>query len=209
MSLTYQPHVLLAVFTALLLGGAVVGCGEEEITVQQVPKGMETIAQDDQQPAKSGQDGPPGPTASANDPLRIWALPEGWRELPTTAPMRLATLMIGDGNEAVEVAITSFPGDVGGDLANVNRWRGQLGLSAVDPSELEGLLERFTQGVYTGYLVRIDNEGNSMLAAAIVSPSAERSWFVRVLGDGAAVGRVAPAVERFARNFVALPEVAP
>ncbi|TMB35869.1 MAG: hypothetical protein E6J61_01015, partial [Deltaproteobacteria bacterium] len=39
----------------------------------------------------------------------------------------------------VEVSLTVLPGMAGGDLANVNRWRGQLGLSAIDDAAIASL----------------------------------------------------------------------
>ncbi len=47
--------------------------------------------------------------------------------------MRKGSYALGGG---AEVAITAFPGDVGGVLANVNRWRGQAGLAPVDDAGL-------------------------------------------------------------------------
>lgn len=59
-------------------------------------------------------------------------IPPGWQWDPRPRPPRLATFVISDGNRQAEVAITRFPGDVGGTLANVNRWRRQVDLSAID-----------------------------------------------------------------------------
>ena len=74
-----------------------------------------------------------------------WQLPDGWTESADARPMRLATFIApppadaaanggGEGGgvaEPLEVALSAFPDDVGGPLANLNRWRAQLGLDAV------------------------------------------------------------------------------
>ena len=44
-------------------------------------------------------------------------------------------------NSKAEIAVTVFPGNVGGLTANVNRWRGQIGLAPLAPAELEANLD--------------------------------------------------------------------
>jgi hypothetical protein len=66
-----------------------------------------------------------------------WSLPTGWTEGPGDQ-MRYATLAIA--GTPLEVTVTTLPwGDSDETeyvLNNVNRWRGQLGLSALAPNEL-------------------------------------------------------------------------
>ncbi|MBA4016087.1 MAG: hypothetical protein C0483_02750 [Pirellula sp.] len=55
-----------------------------------------------------------------------WKLPDGWREQRDN-PNRFATLLLDDSTPPLELAVSKFPG--GQDVAaNINRWRGQLGL---------------------------------------------------------------------------------
>ena len=42
--------------------------------------------------------------------------------------------------ESLDFSITSFPGDVGGILANVNRWLGQVGIKPTNESGLSDYL---------------------------------------------------------------------
>ncbi|WP_442481314.1 hypothetical protein [Aeoliella sp. SH292] len=63
-----------------------------------------------------------------------WEVPEGWKEGPERM-MREATLVLPEGEPPVEVAISKLT--VQGEeteylLANINRWRGQLGLKPVE-----------------------------------------------------------------------------
>lgn len=62
-----------------------------------------------------------------------WTLPAGWKEEKGTA-FRVATLRPPEGN--LEIAITRFEGQAGSLLANVNRWRDELGLEPVRESDL-------------------------------------------------------------------------
>ena len=68
-----------------------------------------------------------------------WTLPEGWSQRPGSA-MRYATLEI-DADPPLEVSVTTLGREEGGDtaylLANVNRWRGQVGLSDLDAEQLD------------------------------------------------------------------------
>jgi hypothetical protein len=64
-----------------------------------------------------------------------WKLPEGWTE-GDEKPMRFATLRIDDFDPPLELAISSL-GSNQDLLLNVNRWRGQMGLSPISQSELD------------------------------------------------------------------------
>src|SRR5207248_4586296 len=63
-----------------------------------------------------------------------WTLPEGWTQSVANSP-RTASLKPAVAGH-VEVSLTVLPGAAGGDLANVNRWRRQLGLSAIDEAAI-------------------------------------------------------------------------
>jgi hypothetical protein len=69
-----------------------------------------------------------GPDAPAN-----WTLPANWKEEKGTG-FRVATLKPPE--SALEIAVTRFDGKAGSVLANVNRWREELGLEALRESEL-------------------------------------------------------------------------
>ncbi len=121
---------------------------------------------------------PPAPVI----PTPEWKVPEGWEEQPPSGP-RVATFAVkGEGEAALDVSVTSFPGSMGGPLANLNRWRGQLGLEGIDvPIELlEYVDEREVDG-RPAHLVELANGERGMLAVMILSE--EGSWFVKAMGD--------------------------
>jgi len=64
-----------------------------------------------------------------------WTLPAGWHEEAKSGD-RYATLCIGTQEPHLELAVTSLGGDGGGLLANVNRWRDQIGLDRIAESDL-------------------------------------------------------------------------
>lgn len=113
-------------------------------------------------------------------PLK-WTVPEDWKEEPGSE-MRFATLRFQVQNTPLEVSITSFPGQAGSVLANVNRWRKQIGLEEI---EEQGLSEVIKEGKIDGIpctLVDMTGSGggDAMMPPAAHAPSkparpAERS----------------------------------
>ncbi|MCH2118386.1 MAG: hypothetical protein MK161_11880 [Pirellulales bacterium] len=67
-----------------------------------------------------------------------WTLPAGWEEQPGSG-MRAATISIPTTDVPLELSVLSLPwtgSPQDGVLANVNRWRRQMGLSAIGPQEM-------------------------------------------------------------------------
>jgi hypothetical protein len=100
-------------------------CNDSKIEVYRTEK--ERDPQMPQLPGATGESGAGGVT---------WQAPADWEEQPATGPRKGTFKIRGkDGSEA-ELSITAFPGDVGGLLANVNRWRGQIQLPQIAESDL-------------------------------------------------------------------------
>lgn len=59
-----------------------------------------------------------------------WTVPEGWRHEPGKG-FRYATFLIGPKEKAFELIVSPLEGQAGSILANVNRWRGQIGLKPI------------------------------------------------------------------------------
>ena len=76
----------------------------------------------------------------ADPELPKWKLPDGWIEEAPKKQFVLKTLRPAD--EAKDIAI-SVSRAGGGELANINRWRGQLGLAPADKEELAGFSKEF------------------------------------------------------------------
>ena len=80
-----------------------------------------------------------------------WKLPEGWEQQDASG-MRLATLRLESDGEPLEMSVIALPKRPGaGDqftLANVNRWRGQMGLASVEKldAEPDTIKQRTTHG---------------------------------------------------------------
>jgi hypothetical protein len=75
---------------------------------------------------------PPAPTLGY-----AWDLPAGWKQLPASQFRQGNFLVAGDRN--VECYVSVLPGSAGGIMANLDRWRSQMGLGAFTQEELHGL----------------------------------------------------------------------
>lgn len=115
--------------------------------------------------------------------------------------MRVATFVHETAGGAVEIAVTRFEGDTGGLAANVNRWRGQLGLGGLSEAEAEAAVERFERDGWSGYALRIRGQGQETLAAGVYEQAEDRTWFVRVTASTERVDEVEAAFMAFARSI--------
>lgn len=185
-----------------------VACSNDDVRVYSVPKGSETIAgvnAPERGPAATTTEQPPAAAAQAS-PADVadrpaWTLPEGWQESTVEVPMRYTTFVAEGPDGDAEIAVTRFPGDVGGTHANVNRWREQIGLSAVSHEELDALLETFENPGFSGYLVHLRGPVRHLIACGIHEPAADRTWFVRLIADEATAEALEAEIFAFARSF--------
>ncbi|MHC5209320.1 MAG: hypothetical protein ACYTG2_01210 [Planctomycetota bacterium] len=75
-----------------------------------------------------------GAGAAPAGPL-AWKAPSGWVQ-GEPRPMRLVSFVVGSESECY---ITLLTGDGGGLPANIDRWRGELGLEPTQPEEIDGM----------------------------------------------------------------------
>jgi len=77
-------------------------------------------------------------------PQLTWKTPDGWKERRKTKE-RLANFHVA-GDERAECYLTLLPLPPGGMAANVNRWRRQLGLEAIDDAAVQALPKKSLMG---------------------------------------------------------------
>jgi hypothetical protein len=182
-------HPFVAWVAAALLAGAWRVDANDQIQVYTVPKEHPAI-QSAQPQMAAGAAGIPVNSA----PVR-WTTPAGWREMPPDG-IRLGSFVVqGQGGKA-EVAITSFPGSVGTELDNVNRWRGELQLAPIGESELSA--QAVTVDSCEGKL--FDMAGAAARTVVAMIPRNGNSWFIKMKGDSAAVAEAKPAFLEFLKS---------
>jgi hypothetical protein len=126
--------------------------------------------------------------ATASGAGLTWTAPATWATKQGAA-MRKATYVIksqGVEGEA-ELAITAFPGDVGGELANVNRWRGQVSLPPIGEADLVSAVTRLERNGLKIGVVDLAGGGQRMLGGIV--PHAGATWFFKLLGPDALVAK--------------------
>ena len=114
-----------------------------------------------------------------------WNVPKNWKVVPA-GEMQAARFSVAANNGKADVFVSVFPNDTGGTLANVNRWRKQLGLGPVEEKDLAQTVAPLDPANSQAVLVDLTN-GDRRLIGAIV-PRDGRYWFYKLLGDAGAVG---------------------
>lgn len=158
---------LVIPLAVLIVVSLSIACDHSSIEEHSIPKGVE------QMPARRVD------ATLAETKASDWIVPEGWMADPEPRPMRVATYVVPDALGNVEIAITRFPGRVGGELANINRWRGQMGLPLIVAADLELSLTRFGSPGYEGYQTRVESDAGVMLAVGVYDVATDQTWFVR------------------------------
>ena len=86
-----------------------------------------------------------------------WNVPESWDE-KNKSSMRLASFSASYVGGLADISITSFSGQGGGILANVNRWRRQLGLNPSSLNQINNSIVIKKSGLGNYKLIKIINE---------------------------------------------------
>lgn len=143
--------------------------------------------------------------AALGRPFRF-TKPEGWEERPPDMPQgvpRLAVFVVRDGEHSAEVSVVPLAGLGGGGLANVNRWRRQLGLEPIGEAQLQKDLHTLDAGGvkvhYVDLLGRNDTGPQRLLAAWMVHGG--QTWFIKMMGFPELVGKQQAAYEAFVQSM--------
>jgi hypothetical protein len=189
--------------TALLaLCLATAGCRKDEITTYRVPKEAAPAAMPaatTPPPAMGGTGADMANTAvaTASGNALTWTAPAQWTAKSTGSMRKGSYAIKGEGGEA-DMAITAFPGDVGGDLANLNRWRGQIQLPPVGQSEFEAATQRLDRNGLRLTVVDIAGTGaNAQRILGAMVPFEGATWFFKLTGPDKLVAQEKAAFMAF------------
>lgn len=147
--------------------------------------------------------------ASRENPL-TWVVPQGWTEVEesNSSSMRLINLKFGEGG-AGECYLSAMPGSAGGLEANINRWRGQMGLPGYSAEELANLPKKnFLNREST--FVSFDGDFKAVGAAeatknfrlvGLVQPAPEFTLFVKMTGPKELIEKNEAAFDQFIQSI--------
>ncbi len=147
----------------------------------------------------------PGFAASGSaQPQLTWKTPEGWTEVPP-GEMRVASFKIqGQNGKQAGVSVIPLPGLAGSDEANVNRWRGQVGLLPVSPDELKKSVENVEAGGQPAQLYDIvgQNPGSGApeRILGVIQRRDDMAWFFKMTGDADLAEQQKPAFVAFLKS---------
>jgi hypothetical protein len=119
--------------------------------------------------------------------------------------MRVGSFKIhGKDNQVADVSVIPLAGLAGGDLDNVNRWRGQVGMEPVTEADLPRLAEKISVDGSDGQLYDLDGRnpgsGDPMRVLAAVVRRGGTAWFFKMTGDGLLVATEKPAFVGFLKT---------
>jgi hypothetical protein len=161
--------------SSILLLFLLAACGKEEVTVYQIPKEEAT---------------PAVAVRAANPDRKItWTAPKEWQEQPATQMRQGSFLVSGSNGVKADISVTGFPGDAGGDLANVNRWRGQINLTPFDEAAMQGIAKQIDIGGEPAAEFTLDekSDGSGRKIVAVILHHGGETWFFKMMGDSALV----------------------
>jgi hypothetical protein len=182
----------------LFLSLLMAACRDSKVDAYRIPKEKDanfpvTAAAAAPSPAPAAAstpaDGMNVPVAAASDAGLAWTAPASWQSKPLGALRKGSYAIAGTTGVTADVSITAFPGAVGGELANLNRWRGQLSLPPIVESDLDSSVTRLSQNGLTFTLVDLagTDAANPRRILGAMVPYEGAMWFFKLSGPDAFV----------------------
>lgn len=195
----HKYHIIITMLAVLSL---LVACRDAHVETYRVPKEFPSP-----QPALSNtmNETPASDMAGTVVPTGSekfnWTAPPHWTAKPTGA-MRKGSYAITGAEGEADLSITAFPGDTGGLLANINRWRGQIALPPQSPAQLEAELQHLDSSPLDFDIVDIAGTVNGastrIIGAVLARP--DETWFFKFMGPDALVAREKAAFIAFVQT---------
>lgn len=204
------PFTIAGIFTGCALWLA--GCGSQEsIEVYEIPK--ETPRS--QQPLVAGDPHPPMPQSSAPAQMGMTVLPGmaeqseafpspdmqapgHWEAQPLGQMRKGSWLIHGPDGQQADVSVLVFPGNVGGLLANLNRWNDQIAAPHLTSTQVAAMMERDTLEIdgQPALFVFLEGSRGQSTSGAIFERGGG-TWFFKMMGDSALVSKEREAFKTF------------
>jgi hypothetical protein len=150
----------------------------------------------------------PGPNARAKKtrlPFR-YTRPDGWEVQPPDVKKDVArplVLRVAEGGREAELSALSLPGDGGGLLANVVRWRRQLGLGLATEAEVRKDIRTLrVEGAEVPFVDLVGSgPGTPQRTLGAVLRHGDETWFFTLKGPADLVGKQQAAFEAFIQSI--------
>jgi hypothetical protein len=133
-----------------------------------------------------------------------WEVPSGWKEIPGGQFLVAKFVLPEGGDVPTAVNVSKSPGDGGGLLANLNRWRGQLGLGPVTEADLATQVQSLDLQGGKATLADIAGQdaktGQKARLLAAVVPRSGETWFYKLMGNAQVVQQEKDAFMKFVQG---------
>ncbi|MEX0330488.1 MAG: hypothetical protein AB3N64_03600 [Puniceicoccaceae bacterium] len=180
------------IMVSMALATFISGCGKAEPEYVEVQE----VAESPQAELPEGHSEHDGHDHSAHAAPAAgfgFSLPQGWVEKAPSS-MVLKAFQTGTPPENMaDVSVSAFAGDVGGQAANINRWRRQVGLPPLDPDSALALVKQVEISGMDGWQVSLTGpagvtaggEAIQMVVSAVSHNG--KTWFFKMAGPASAV----------------------
>lgn len=134
-----------------------------------------------------------------------WIQPEHWNEIEGSQFSLMDFEAVHDGQRAA-ISVTKLAKNAGGELANVNRWRKQIGLEEIELAQLEKTKQPFAVDGNPGTFVELKGtrDGKPATTLGVIHTITYRTlpetWFYKITGDTAAVEKEKDAFRDYVRS---------
>ncbi|HEX7517430.1 MAG TPA: hypothetical protein VF345_09110 [Chthoniobacterales bacterium] len=137
------------------------------------------------------------PPANSDKPEIKWEVPQGWSPAAASA-MRYASFTSETNGEKADISVVTFAGDGGSDADNVNRWRQQIGLPAVEAGSLNSMIVPVRAGEIS--FSTVDMVGATARVLAGWTRHDGRTWFFKLTGPKTVVEQEKPKFVKFLQS---------
>jgi hypothetical protein len=148
----------------------------------------------------------PAAPANPGKPGINYTKPESWTLLPEEGSgIRLVGFQVTEADQSVQITITPLAANSGSILANVNRWRGQLGLPDIGEIQMQRDLQEIeVAGLrcpYVDLLGPVSASPQRLRMLVAVARRGDRTWYFKMVGNPALVGQQKSNFELFLRSM--------
>jgi hypothetical protein len=141
---------------------------------------------------------PPMDSSGAAKPT--WTVPAGWQEGQLTQFLIAKYVISGDNGAEASVNISSLAGDGGGLLPNINRWRGQLGLTPAADATTDSLDLPDGKASVVDFTGTDARSGKPARLIGVIVPHGSQTWFYKLMGDPDLVAQQKAAFNQFIQS---------
>ena len=128
-----------------------------------------------------------------------WNAPKEWKEKATNS-IRIGSYDLPNiDSKKAELSIIILAGDGGGIVANINRWRDQIGLSELDSVSIEKSLSNITGKLGQYKYTEIIN-GDKSISAAFIMHS-DKTIYIKASGHSEVIASQAQAFKDFIKGI--------